>query len=1159
MNRLYPEPDQRGQRTSYNFRYSLSAALAVGLLVGLGLAGVSVQRPRPSGTALLLPGSLRLTQLEEPGSQEQDRPKRGKILERLRNRLDSAVDRNADPDSRQDNAEPADYQTADPGGAAGLNQPASYLAPLVDSPQIVSSEAVIGTQYNVGHLVFRLAPEDMVRWQSRAIFVSDPEGRIQFPVIMPTLMERLTSQVADQTDPQPSDINVWFLFTGRQPLEVVVHAHRNHTKIVVPEAVRRLRQRLVTQNWWRQFHSMLEEQSQASDYPALVQAYLGTMVQQRMGMELPLLQRQKEKPIDPMTATWYLLTGAEDLQVESMRQLMTGQADTGVANLPLPANIAWQAHQYPLENPDVEIESIARVVPHECFYLRFGTWSNQIWLKQLLEEHGGDLSRMVRLRGYQSMVGDVFRDQLALHSSQLDDMLGGTLIQDVAVIGLDTFFNDGAAAGIVFQGKNGLLRNNMNQKRKEFARQHQELGVTLSDVMVGTTPGTLLQSPDGKVRSLMVTSDNYVFITTSFTLAQRFLESSGQGVRTLADSSEFQFARTQMPLSRDDTIFVYFSTAFLENLLSPHYQIELKRRLRSITEIQALQLASWSAAAQGVPAPDNGSDWDYVALSPRITALKASGLLPGAFNLRPDGSQLGLMRELDWDQYQGDQIEPREADDSESVAPGPLETLGATSTEESELNLEGPAAKKSGSGSLLGSLSSILGGGKKKTDTDGEPRRLQSVQEDAEPLPGEPATVNRETVDASNRQATFENTMGRSPVGGLIFGDTHRGVRGWMVPVADMPLNQVTADEQAWYKQRAQYFAENWGQTDPIMIGIKRFRLDDAKERVVFDGRVAPFGSNKYAWLTDSIGPPMQRRPAKSPDDVIRLEVSIAEGALLNNVGAHQLFASIQRDAQQLSSIDPGEWWTTLKLIQDTPGYIGSWPTAGWLNMLPMLGGRPDDEGFTHSIGRRIWRMQHEGFSVVATTRERLEQLKPFLQMVDAEYPAQVRLEVSDLNESQLAGWTNALWRQRSWQASVANTRLLHLLMQHFRLDPREARQKAQSLLNARLVCSLDGEYRLRGPATGIGPPPMLIEEEPTGDPLQYFWVSDRWPADNIQAAEKWSQEQSPLLKWFRGALLEVLQEDQRFLVHGYLDIKRDVKETAALPGFNLFDGFSFK
>jgi hypothetical protein len=93
-------------------------------------------------------------------------------------------------------------------------------------------------------------------------------------------------------------------------------------------------------------------------------------------------------------------------------------------------------------------------------------------------------------------------------------------------------------------------------------------------------------------------------------------------------------------------------------------------------------------------------------------------------------------------------------------------------------------------------------------------------------------------------------------------------------------------------------------------------------------------------------------------------------------------------------------------------------------------------------------------------------------------------------------------------------------------------------------------------PEPGLGPPPGIVADN---HPFSYFWISDRWPADTRVAAQVWGQEVSPLLSWFRGAMIEVNQQDARFLVHGYLDINRREKETAVLPGFEAFKGFSWK
>ena len=54
-----------------------------------------------------------------------------------------------------------------------------------------------------------------------------------------------------------------------------------------------------------------------------------------------------------------------------------------------------------------------------------------------------------------------------------------------------------------------------------------------------------------------------------------------------------------MPITRDDTIFLYLSSPFFDNLASPAYRVELDRRLRSIGEMRALEFARMTAKAEG--------------------------------------------------------------------------------------------------------------------------------------------------------------------------------------------------------------------------------------------------------------------------------------------------------------------------------------------------------------------------------------------------------------------------------------------------------------------------------------------------------------------------------------------------------------------------------
>src|SRR5262249_8321277 len=117
---------------------------------------------------------------------------------------------------------------------------------------------------------------------------------------------------------------------------------------------------------------------------------------------------------------------------------------------------------------------------------------------------------------------------------------------------------------------------------------------------------------------------DYHLVTTSRAMVERFLETSDGG-GSLGNSAEFRNARQSMPVSRQDTVFVYFSSAFFEGLFSPQYQVELERRTKSVSDIELLMLARMAARAEQVPGE-----------SPED--LAAAGLLPRSFGRRPDGS-----------------------------------------------------------------------------------------------------------------------------------------------------------------------------------------------------------------------------------------------------------------------------------------------------------------------------------------------------------------------------------------------------------------------------------------------------------------------------------------------------------------------------------------
>jgi len=450
------------------------------------------------------------------------------------------------------------------------------------------------------------------------------------------LLRELTDSDAPKT--QIVARRVSFLFTGDALLRVRLADENQEIGVyeLSPRQDTAAFSQLLSQ-WWTQYIGDAKEQVDRGDYPPWVESYLVAMLSGRTGGGLPEWYVDQEDGTDPLLATLQYLAGAEGVMEDVFRLTAAGLNDALkpspsqapiTAGLPLPDGPQWAEPQPPAVDDSVDIEPVASRIPPECFYIRFGKFENYLWFLDLSEEYGGDIGRMVTLRGVEGNSTKRFEKQLALQINQLTRMLGPTVIEDQAIIGRDLFTEDGATMGVLMKSANAfLLRNSLANDRVTMAKNDPQ--VAIKDITIGEHSVSYLSSPDNSVRSFLVEDDGYFLITNSRTLAERFLEVGDDG-RSLAATPAFRLSRTLVPTSREDTIFAYFSPQMLQGLVSPQYLIELRRRLAADSDIALVHLARLAATAEGVRDDDGGPLG--------VERLIAEGFLPVSFGNRPDGS-----------------------------------------------------------------------------------------------------------------------------------------------------------------------------------------------------------------------------------------------------------------------------------------------------------------------------------------------------------------------------------------------------------------------------------------------------------------------------------------------------------------------------------------
>lgn len=518
----------------------------------------------------------------------------------------------------------------------------------------VRVEAYRGEPFGIGRVTVDLPQGDYTSaLRDDRFSVTDADGRVLYPAIRHRQIGRIVRRFINIQ--LPNRATFYFMFLGDEPLRLTVSAPWAMDIAIRPEQDREEFEELLD-DWWDAVCDRYERVHRDAEYPIVVDNYLAANWARRLRRQMPEpgLQLFGRKKIG---GSWVAqLTASEAYQAAIERDLVLGRFGVGqAASVPLPdtsrvpgasphtsaitgatppaPDVALDEEELPppadLPRPQEEfdVEPLAMRVPQECFYMRFGSFTNYLWYKDFFNHWQNDLGNMVVLRSINRATRDRLQAQLAIGESQLARVMGPRVIHDCAFIGFDYYLRDGASFGIIFHANNNLLLGrSFNKKRDEAVEKHPN--AKLETITIAGEDVSFLHAPDGKLRSYYAVQGDFHLITTSRRLVERFLEvAEADGAGSIGALAEFQHTRVVLPLARDDTVFLYLSTPFFQNLASPAYRTELDRRLRSIGEMRVLEIARMAARAEGTDARS-------------VDDLIAADLLPHGFGDRADGSAL---------------------------------------------------------------------------------------------------------------------------------------------------------------------------------------------------------------------------------------------------------------------------------------------------------------------------------------------------------------------------------------------------------------------------------------------------------------------------------------------------------------------------------------
>ena len=829
-------------------------------------------------------------------------------------------------------------------------------------------EAAIGKPFGVARVTLTVDPlEDSRPVDTNGYTIHEANQRVFYPAFGQVRLLGAVRQLLGVNRQSPrTKVMAFFLFRGDSPFQVDINLPSRRTVVVIPKSDPELYEQLLA-NWWNQYVAVAELQRSASEYPGITELYLTSMLSQRFGLKSPLLDRSQESSPNTPQQSLLLVLNTESMHMKALEQAIAiPPANDEATTLPLPANLDWPPLEFKPTAAAPEIEPMAMRVPPECFYIRYGNFNNYLWIKRLLNQHAGSISRIVTMRGHDAQSEKRIEEQLGIRESALASILGPKLISDIALIGRDTYLKDGAAVGVLFESRNSnLLQADLMKQRSDAVQKWRGRGATIKNIKLKNHTVSFASTPDNRLRSFLVNIGNYHLVTNTKEIARRFIEVNEDQRLSLGNTKAFQLTRTNFPQEEDTTVFVYIAPKFFQGLVSPQYQVELRRRLLAVARIELVQMAR--LVAQNENLPDQS-----------VAELLQSDLLPLHFDAQITQSQ---------PVFAGDQVI-----------------------------------------------------------------------------------------------------------------DTVRGARGTFLPIPDVKIQGVTSAESESYQKLKEFHKKRWSHLSPLVMRLKRKSISKGRDQLEITAEMAPFERKQFPRLTSVVGPATQTYVHQSKQDAITIQASLQGGVYRPDISHHQMFLGIQDkdipvEFANLRAI------RAMQILRTAPAYVGAHPTMGLLQSLPFgTPPKPDDKGVTR-LPFGLWEKSiGDDFSLLAFNRSILLDEAPHLTLEKDKHEAQLRIHVEDLTKSKVQRWFAALDFQRSYQASIGNTRLIHSVSQQFGVPPDEALEVTERILGTNLICALGGEYDRTRNSTGFE-----------------YWSSTRWPERVKQGESPDAEFVSPILGWFRG------------------------------------------
>ncbi len=234
-------------------------------------------------------------------------------------------------------------------------------------------------------------------------------------------------------------------------------------------------------------------------------------------------------------------------------------------------------------------DPLARLVPHDNYYVRFKNVRKFLEFGDLLDRWGTTITRACEINSRDCGIRGRYQKQLCLRSTGLARTLGPAVVRGLAISGSDAFLREGSDVTVLFHVVNkqvflAAVEPFVQEARKEFGRSLKEGRADHH----GTSVESFV-TPLREVSLHRAAVGAYVIYSNSPAGVRRVLDANRGRLKALADSLDYQYMRTVFRFEDEaEDAFAFLSDPFIRRQVGPAVKIKEKRRLEALTSLYML-------------------------------------------------------------------------------------------------------------------------------------------------------------------------------------------------------------------------------------------------------------------------------------------------------------------------------------------------------------------------------------------------------------------------------------------------------------------------------------------------------------------------------------------------------------------------------------------